>query len=503
VQKGADIGLYTRIGDKFSSSVVLQNGNLFGARTIDDAGHAVVQWLEIGDPLGSPTVLATGVIQPPGLDAFNPSIAVNPLGEAVIGFTASGPNDYASAYAVAGILNGDTIDFGSPILLKRGEGPFADPQVSMPAWGDYSATTYDPTNPSDFWTIQEWAADPNVGDLHWTDQISELVFPSLAPTVTVSWIDSNGDWKTPSDWSPHIVPNNTPTKVFEVFLNRSGAYTVTISPGEAFKVDSLHITDPTANLLIQSGALRVAKGVINDGGIQLDGNSALTVGGGFTNNSGAALDLDTNSGDGGGKLSITGTLTNHGNVQAGPGNLALSAPTTVRLGGLTNVSGANFQLFGSPGHAAIANVTGAAKNSGTIGVTEGRMTFIGALTGTGTSNTLDIGNTGSVRLDNGATTGTMVDFLAGSPGVTGLLDLQKPLSFLGTIGGFGTGDTIDLLNTIATAVSYQGNASCSGGVLTVMNGVTTAAKLHLAGCYATFDFSLASDGHGGTSIGFV
>jgi len=327
----------------------------------------------------------------------------------------------------------------------------------------------------------------------------------MPTTATVNWIDSSADWKTPSDWAPHIVPNNTLTNVFEVFLNRSGSYTVTISPGEAFKVDSLHITDPTANLLIQSGALGVANGVINDGGILLDGNSALTVGGGFTNNSGAAVDLDTNSSDGGGKLSITGTLANSGTVQAGPSDLTLSSPTTVSLGGLANASGANFQLFGSAGHAAIANVTGATENSGTIGVTEGRMTFIGALTGTGTSNTLDIGNAGSVTLDNGATIGTMVDFLARSPGLTGLLDLQKPLSFLGTIGGFGFGssdDQIDLLNTIATAVSYHGNASGSGGVLDVMNG-TTVAKLHFAGFYSTASFSLSSDGHGGTLIGFV
>ena len=31
----------------------------------------------------------------------------------------------------------------SPMLLRLGEGTFADPQVPTPAWGDYSATTFD------------------------------------------------------------------------------------------------------------------------------------------------------------------------------------------------------------------------------------------------------------------------------------------------------------------------------------------------------------------------
>src|SRR5690348_4781441 len=81
-----------------------------------------------------------------------------------------------------------------------------------------------------------------------------LMGAAMPTTAPVNWIDSSGDWKTPSDWAPHIVPNNTLTEVFEVFLNRSGSYAVTVSPGEAFKVDSLQITDPSANLLIQSGA---------------------------------------------------------------------------------------------------------------------------------------------------------------------------------------------------------------------------------------------------------
>src|SRR5439155_1363292 len=81
------------------------------------------------------------------------------------------------------------------------------------------------------------------------------------------------------------------------------------------------------------------------GTVALDGKTALTITGAFTNS--GALDLDTNFGDGGGALTIGGTLANTGNVQVGSSFSNLSAPTTLTLGGLTNASGANFQMFGS------------------------------------------------------------------------------------------------------------------------------------------------------------
>jgi hypothetical protein len=116
-------------------------------------------------------------------------IAVNPQGDVVIGFTGSGPNDYPSAFAVAGALNGDSLKLSDPILLKAGDGPYLGTDGEQAAgatlvrWGDFSATTFDPNDPSHFWTIQEWAAaDPSLGTL-WDTQISELIFAPTTPPV--------------------------------------------------------------------------------------------------------------------------------------------------------------------------------------------------------------------------------------------------------------------------------------------------------------------------------
>jgi VCBS repeat-containing protein len=178
IQEGTTV--LVNAGDtSFTSSVVLQNDKLFGVQTIwSDDGHPELRWYDIGNPLTNPVVLDSGIISPPGLDVYYGSIAVNPLGEAVIGFSGSGPNDYPSAYAVAGTLNGDVLQFGDPMLLKAGVAP-AD--LNNGRFGDYSATTYDPADPSHFWTIQEWTSPS-----YWSTEISEIIFSSAAPPIAMA-----------------------------------------------------------------------------------------------------------------------------------------------------------------------------------------------------------------------------------------------------------------------------------------------------------------------------
>lgn len=176
IQKGTTV-LVSAGDTSFTSSVVLQDDRLFGVQTIwSDDNHPELRWYEIGNPLTNPVVLDSGIISPPGLDVYYGSIAVNPLGEVVIGFSGSGPNDYPSAYAVAGMLNGDVLQFGDPVLLKAGVAP-----DNSGRFGDYSTTTYDPTDPSHFWTTQEWTSASG-----WSTEISEIIFGNAAPPVAMA-----------------------------------------------------------------------------------------------------------------------------------------------------------------------------------------------------------------------------------------------------------------------------------------------------------------------------
>src|SRR5208282_2316622 len=75
------------------------------------------------------------------------------------------------------------------------------------------------------------------------------------------------------------------------------------------------------------------------------------------------------------------------------------------------------------------------------------------------------------------------------------LALGAPGQFAPTIDGFSKGDTIDLLHTAVTSLSFANN------VLTIMNGSTNVATLDITGNYTTSDFTLASDNNGGTDLG--
>src|SRR5215469_6483672 len=132
-QKGTNVELNLRPSSPFSASVVLEDGRLFAVQGIEQNGLAALRWFEIGDPLNSPTILDSGVINPPNLNVYDASIAVNPQGDVVIGFTGSGPNDYPSAFAVTGALNGDSLTLSDPILLKAGDGPYLGTDVEQAA----------------------------------------------------------------------------------------------------------------------------------------------------------------------------------------------------------------------------------------------------------------------------------------------------------------------------------------------------------------------------------
>ena len=147
-------------------------------------------------------------------------------------------------------------------------------------------------------------------------------------------------------------------------------------------------------------------------------------------------------------------------------------------------------------------------NAGLVSATSGTLSFLGTVSNTGMieakgsvvdiskrvtgHGTLEVAAGGTISLLAGADSSQAFDFLA----KTGALDLTNPLDFAGHIHGFSGSDIIDLVNTAETSYNY------AGGILTVDNGTTTVASLHFNGSYTTADFTLGSDGHGGTQITF-
>ena len=88
----------------------------------------------------------------------------------------------------------------------------------------------------------------------------------------------------------------------------------------------------------------------------------------------------------------------------------------------------------------------------------------------------------------------------------GVVELDASQTFSGTIAGFaspaGVTEAIDLRDiafTSATTVKFTEAANNTSGTLTVLDGTHTA-NLTLLGQYSTANFTLSSDGNGGTYI---
>jgi hypothetical protein len=111
----------------------------------------------------------------------------------VIGCNGSSFSTFVSAYAVVGETVGGVTSFGNLILLQSGTASYQNTDSSGTSrWGDYSATSVDPTDPTHFWTIQMYASGPST----WSTQISELVTAPLDLSLSTSGTNVLAAWPT-------------------------------------------------------------------------------------------------------------------------------------------------------------------------------------------------------------------------------------------------------------------------------------------------------------------
>ncbi len=123
-------------------------------------------------------------------------------------------------------------------------------------------------------------------------------------------------------------------------------------------------------------------------------------------------------------------------------------------------------------------------NTGTVEADSGTLALLGEITGSGQ---FVIGADAQLELGSAASGAATFN------GANATLRLDAPAGFTGAIDGFALGDVIDLVNTVATGVSFDGTA------LTVT--LSSGATLDYDFTGASLDqFNLVSDGHAGTDI---
>ena len=185
---------------RISAKVYGVGGVLYAVHSTEIDGRVAIRWYRIR--AADHVLLEQGTIADPVLDLFFPSIVANPYGVVVIGCNGCGPSTFVSCYAYVGETKNGQTTFGSSLLLQSGVNNYHDPNEILAQltdapetpsrWGDYSAMSVDPADPTHFWTIQLYpsAIDPDTGVGTWSTQITEII-ATTAPQLTIASAGTN------------------------------------------------------------------------------------------------------------------------------------------------------------------------------------------------------------------------------------------------------------------------------------------------------------------------
>ena len=309
-----------------------------------------------------------------------------------------------------------------------------------------------------------------------------------------------------------------------ILLNGGGSLTNGASGSSAALIDGgANGVQAGFNNVFNSGSNAVVAGgmaaIVNYGRILATagtfGNAVALMGGGSVTNAAGGLihgiqegvQLGTNNGTVGagiGTVNNLGTILGTGTFGAGI-NLADGGLVTngAAGSGAALIAGQETGIQLGFGNSTSFGGSGTVVNFGVIEATGTGFAPGVNLTGGGF-----VDNAGSLATISGSTgvqlnNGTLDNFgtIVGSggnavvlgPGSSTLI-VEPGAVFNGSVGGFNSADTIDFAQRTVTSVGF------AGGTLTAFNNGSVVSTLGLSGAFSANQFSLASDGHGGTDV---
>jgi hypothetical protein len=188
---------------RLSAKVYAVNGVIYAVHNTELNNRIAIRWYRINAT--TRTLMEMGTIADANLDLFFPSIAANSNGVVMICCNGCGLGTFVSSFAYPGATVNGVTTFGPSVLLQSGTTSYHgdDEQLAdlldtppLSRWGDYSATSVDPNNSSNFWTIQMIPTDTDV----WTTQITQLIVSQAVqpPTLRIAAAGQNVQFSWPS-----------------------------------------------------------------------------------------------------------------------------------------------------------------------------------------------------------------------------------------------------------------------------------------------------------------
>jgi hypothetical protein len=426
-----------------------------------------------------------------GFDYIDPSVAMNAYGDIVIGFTRSGvaPGSGATdgrlgANAVTAALDPNNpragVTFGSEFKLKAGTTTayhmFGGP---LERWGDFSATGVDPTDPTSFWTTQEYALSAAA----WGTRISQVV---VSPRVAgVSSTVANGTYGFGAvipitvTFNAPVVVTGTPQLDLAVGVDAVATYTggsgtntltFTYTARHSDFSDDLDYVSPNA-LDLNGGTIKLKSSKVS-----LDAILTLPDPG-DPGSLGASKDIVIDT-----RPKVTGGVTSP--VPNGTYHTTAVIPITVTFNGPVDVTGTP-QLLLNAGTGAVASY---ASGSGTSVLTFNYTVQDGqqALDLDYSSAAALVTNSGSIQDHFG---GLAADLTLPNPGTSGSLGANKAIVIDGLSpvvvgvtssladGSYGFGQVIPITVAFNKPVAVTGTpelALNSGGTASYTGGTATS-----------------------------
>jgi hypothetical protein len=163
-------------GDDRLCTSVYRDGSLWTAHSTSIATRNGIRWYEIST---SPFVLnQSGSISDVSLHYYYPSIAVNSVGDALVGFSGSNSATFLSAYVSARKVGDSSGQMSTPTLYQGGVDSYTNlDSFGRNRWGDYSGSSADPVDDT-FWTAQSFATTSTFNGDRWSVRVSHWEYAS-------------------------------------------------------------------------------------------------------------------------------------------------------------------------------------------------------------------------------------------------------------------------------------------------------------------------------------
>ncbi|GAC1437294.1 MAG: hypothetical protein NVS1B11_28300 [Terriglobales bacterium] len=140
--------------------------------TVKGGALAGVRWYEMRQTSTTPfSVYQQSTLVDPNIDYWLGSIAMDKIGNAALGFSASSMSLFPSVYVAGRAATDPAGAMYGPMVLVNGTGVQFS---SYHRWGDYSSMSLDPTDDCRY--TQEYYA--TTGSFNWTTRVGSLKFNS-------------------------------------------------------------------------------------------------------------------------------------------------------------------------------------------------------------------------------------------------------------------------------------------------------------------------------------